>query len=141
LLATGSNREAHAPRSLAISAGPKRFEQLKTDFAVAPVWLKDVRRSDGLLHVYIIVLLVEALLERELRRGLERSRIEALPLSPKGRPCRQPTARGVLDLFAPVQRHTLTTAAGDTTTAVTELSTVQQQILRLLGLPPDAYAG
>ena len=54
----------------------KRFEQLKTDFAVAPVWLKDVRRIEGLLHVYFIVLLVEALLERELRRGMDRAGLE-----------------------------------------------------------------
>ena len=64
----------------------KRFEQLKTDFAVAPVWLKDVKRIEGLLHVYFIVLLVEALLERELRRGMARVGLESLPLYPEGRP-------------------------------------------------------
>jgi transposase len=71
----------------------KRFEQLKTDFEVAPVWLKDVRRIEGLLHVYFIVLLVEALLERELRRAMARAGLETLPLYPENRPCRCPTAR------------------------------------------------
>lgn len=123
----------------------KRFEQLKTDFAVAPVWLKDVRRIEGLLHVYFIVLLVEALLERELRRGMERAGLETLPLYPEGRPCRWPTARRVIDLFEPVQRHVLETAAGTTTavtqTAVTQRTAVQNQVLRLLGLPANAYGG
>ncbi len=119
----------------------KRFEQLKTDFAVAPVWLKDVRRIDGLLHVYFIVLLVEALIERELRRGLERAGLEALPLYPEGRPCRYPTARRVFDLFAPVQQHTLETTEGTTTTVVTDLTDVQRQVLRLLGIPAHTYAG
>ena len=73
----------------------KRFEQLKTDFAVAPVWLKDVRRIEGLLHVYFIVLLVESLLEREVRQGMERAGLETLPLYPEGRPCRCPTARPI----------------------------------------------
>jgi transposase len=118
----------------------KRFEQLKTDFAVAPVWLKDVRRIEGLLHVYFIVLLVEALLERELRRGMQRARLASLPLYPEGRPCRCPTARRVIDLFAPVQRHVLETTVGATTTAVTDRTPVQKQVLRLLGLPANAYA-
>jgi transposase len=119
----------------------KRFEQLKTDFAVAPGWLKDVRRIEGLLYVYFIVLLVEALLERELRRGLERAGLETLPLYPEGRPCRCPTARRVIDLFALVQRHVLETTVGATTAAVTELTLVQRQVLRLLRLPANAYDG
>lgn len=117
----------------------KRFEQLKTDFAVSPVWLKDVRRIEGLLHVYFIALLVESLLERELRRGMEREGLETLPLYPEGRPCRCPTARRVIDLFESVQRHTLETSAGETTTAVTELTPLQRQVLRLLGVPVSAY--
>jgi transposase len=117
----------------------KRFEQLKTDFAVAPVWLKDVRRIEGLLHVYFMVLLVEALLERELRRAMERSGLQSLPLYPEHRPCRCPTARRVIDLFAPIQQHALETTVGATTTAVTERTDVQNQVLRLLRLPTTAY--
>ena len=50
----------------------KRFAQLKTDFVVAPVYLKEVSRIQALLCVYFLVLLVESLLERELRRAMER---------------------------------------------------------------------
>jgi transposase len=117
----------------------KRFEQLKTDFAVAPVWLKDVKRIEGLLHVYFIVLLVEALLERDLRRGMERVGLASLPLYPEGRPCSCPTARRVLDLFEPIQRHTLETTMGAPLTAVTERTAVQNQVLGLLGLPTNSY--
>jgi len=117
----------------------KRFEQLKTDFAVAPVWLKDVGRIEALLHVYFIVLLVEALLERELRQGMERAGLESLPLYPEGRPCRCPTARRVIDLFEPIQRHTLETTVGPTPGVVTERTAVQNQVLRLLGLPANTY--
>ncbi len=35
----------------------KRFSQLKTDFAVAPVDLKDMGRIQGLLAIYFFVLL------------------------------------------------------------------------------------
>jgi transposase len=69
----------------------KRFSQLKTDFVVAPVFLKEVSRVQALLCVYFLALLVESLLERELRRAMERAGVESLPLYPEGRACRRPT--------------------------------------------------
>jgi transposase len=71
----------------------KRFAQLKTDFVVAPVLLKEVSRIQALLCVYFLALLVEALLERELRRAMEREGIASLPIYPEARGCRRPTAR------------------------------------------------
>jgi transposase len=117
----------------------KRFEQLKTDFEVAPVFLKDVGRIEALLGVYFLVLLVEALLERELRQAMRQQKIESLPLYPEGRPCRRPTARRVIDLFEPIQRHTLEQAGGEPTAHITELLPLQRRIMRLLGLPGTTY--
>ena len=71
----------------------RRFEHLKTDFVVAPVYLKEVSRIQALLCVYFFVLLVEALLERELRRTMERKGIESLPLFSERRACRRPRRR------------------------------------------------
>ena len=112
----------------------KRFQQLKTDFVVAPVFLKEASRIQALLCVYFFALLVESLLERELRRAMERSGTDSLPLYPEGRPCRHPTARRIIDRFEDVQRHELT-IDGKTTTFTTGLTRVQRQVLRLLGIP------
>ena len=71
----------------------KRFSQLKTDFVVAPVFLKEVSRIQALLCVYFFALLVESLLERELRRAMGRASVESLPLYPESRACSRPTAR------------------------------------------------
>jgi transposase len=119
----------------------KRFSQLKTDFGVAPVYLKDVCRIQSLLCVYFLVLLVEALLERELRRAMEREKIESLPLYPEDRPCRRPTARRVIDLFDGIDRHTVSDGSSTPTVFVTELSDLQRRILKLLGIPDTAYRG
>jgi transposase len=116
----------------------RRFEHLKTDFVVAPVYLKEASRIQALLSIYFIVLLVEALLERELRRAMERSGDEDLPLYPESRPCRRPTARKLLDLFEDIQRHTLTSPDGPPVVFTTELTRLQRKVLRLLGMP-DAY--
>jgi transposase len=116
----------------------RRFEQLKTDFVVAPVYLKEASRIQALLCVYFIVLLVEALLERELRCAMARSGVESLPLYPERRACRRPTARRVIDLFEDVQRHTLTVGEEPPVVFTTELTKLQRRVLRLLGMS-DAY--
>jgi transposase len=112
----------------------KRFSQLKTDFVVAPVFLKEVSRIQALLCVYFFALLVELLLERELRTAMARTGVESLPLYPEGRPCRRPTARRVIDLFEDVQRHELMTGRGPAEVFTTELTRLQRRILRLLGM-------
>ena len=119
----------------------KRFSQLKTDFRVAPVYLKDVSRIQSLLCVYFLVLLVEALLERELRQAMEREGLDSLPLYPEDRPCRRPTARRVIDLFSDIHRHTLHSDEEAPTVFVTELSALQRRILKLLGVPATKYRG
>jgi transposase len=116
----------------------RRFEQMKTDFVVAPVYLKETSRIQALLCVYFFVLLAESILERELRRAMARKGIEGLPLYPEGRACRRPTARRVIDLFEDVQRHTLVPVEGSAVEFTTELTRLQRRVLRLLGLS-DAY--
>jgi transposase len=117
----------------------KRFSQLKTDFEVAPVYLKAVHRIQALLCVYFFALLAEALLERQLRQAMQRNEIEALPMYPEGRPCRWPTARRVMDLFESVQRHTLVQGQRPAEVLITELTRLQRKLLRLLGLSINDY--
>src|SRR4051812_2377583 len=61
----------------------KRFSQFKTDFAVAPVYLKNVARIQGLLAAYFFALVAQTLLERELRQGMARTDQKSLPLYPE----------------------------------------------------------
>jgi transposase len=118
----------------------KRFSQLKTDFRVAPVYLKSSHRIVGLLAVYFFALMVQALIERELRNAMATHGTESLPLYPEGRPCRRPTTRQVFDVFEPLQRHTLfTTTSDDFTTFATELSPIHSSILKLLRIPLETY--
>ena len=83
----------------------KRFEQLKTEFEVALVFLKEVSRIQALLCLYFLVLLVQALLERELRRAMARHQVKSLPLYPEGQACRHPTTPQLIEVFENIQRH------------------------------------
>jgi hypothetical protein len=113
--------------------------KLKTDFAVAPVYQKDVSRIQALLRMYFFVLLVESLLERELRQAMVRTRVESLRMYPEGRGCRYPTVRRLIEIFEDVQRHRLTVGSEPAVLFTTRLSPLQKKILRMLGLPLSAY--
>ena len=60
----------------------KRFEQLKIVHEIAPVLLKNEGRIEALFTLYFLVLLVQALIERELRLAMKREGIEELLLYP-----------------------------------------------------------
>jgi transposase len=118
----------------------KRFSQLKSQFEVAPVFLKSVRRVVALLTVYYLVLVVKTLLEREIRRRMHECGIESLPLYPEQRKCRAPTTRRIIDLFDNIQQHTLKTGGkAKPAKFATELSELQLQILELLRVPTTDY--
>jgi transposase len=85
----------------------KRFSQLKTAFRVAPVYLQSVTRIVGLLTVYFFAMMLQALLERELRQAMNRASLSSLPLYPEVRACHRPTARHIIDVFEPLARHAL----------------------------------
>ena len=117
----------------------KRFSQLKTDFRVAPVYLHNVARIVGLLAIYFFALMVQSLLERELRKAMSAQGIESVPLYPEGRACVRPTTRQLLDVFEPLARHTLMTAGDDFESFTTELSPLHRQLLKLLRVPTKDY--
>jgi transposase len=117
----------------------RRFENLKTDFKVAPVFLKSVARVQALLCIYFLALLVEALLEREVRRRMAATQVPSLPLYPERRPAKAPSARRILDAFENVQRHELSARGRPITTLRTELNARQRKILRLLQMDPRSY--
>lgn len=116
----------------------KRFSQLKTDFAVAPVYLKNISRIQAMLCVYFFAMLTQTLLERQLRAAMKEAGIQSLPMYPEGRACKRPTTRRVLEVFEPIQRHTLT-SRGQAETFVTDLSRLHRKLLKLLGVSSKDY--
>jgi transposase len=117
----------------------KRFSQLKTDFGVAPIYLKNPARIQGLLAVYFLVLVVQTLLERELRQALAATDEPTLPLYPEERSCSRPSTRRVLDVMEPIQRHILELPNKERQDFVTQLTPLQKRIVTLLGLNPKTY--
>jgi transposase len=117
----------------------KRFSQFKTDFAVAPVFLKNVSRIEGLLAAYFFALLIQTMLERELRQAMARAGEETLALYPEGRPCARPTTHRLIEVFSTIQRHEVRVSDGEVQVMVTKLTKTQDSIIRLLGLDARTY--
>ena len=116
----------------------KRFSQFKSDFEVAPVYLKEVSRIQSLLAIYFFALMLQTLLERELRRALQDSEYDSLPLYPEHRACHAPTTRRIIDIFETVQRHHLT--GGDTPQVfVPQLTPLQALIAKWFGIRRNEY--
>jgi len=117
----------------------KRFEQVKTVHEIAPVFLKDEGRIEAFFTLYFLALLVQALIERELRLAMKRENIDELPLYPEQRQCARPTTEQILRLFSLAERHRLIDGAHTVQVFDVPLTDLQRQLLGLLGVPEDAF--
>ena len=118
----------------------KRFQQVKDIFQIAPVFLKSEARIEAFFTVFFLAMVVQAVMERRLRRSMERCGIDSLPLYPEHRPCKQPTADRILRLFTHVQRHHLRDGDRPIRAFEPELTPLQLQTLELLGMSSAAYS-
>jgi transposase len=117
----------------------KRFEQIKTVHEIAPVFLKNEGRIEALFTLYFLALLVQALIERELRLAMKREKIRQLPLYPEQRQCKHPTTEQVLHLFSLAMRNKLTQDNKTMQTFEVEFTDLQRQVLALLGVAETTF--
>jgi hypothetical protein len=119
----------------------RRHSQLKGHQIVAPVLLKNPVRIEGLLCCHFFALVVQALIERQIRSAMAKAEERHIPLYPELRACTAPSAARVLEIFANVSRHHLMSGKRLVQTFQPELTKLQLQVLELLGVPTSAYTG
>jgi transposase len=116
----------------------KRFSQMKTYHEIAPMYLKNDERVVAYLHMHVMALMVAALIERTLRRAMQKKKLASIPIYPERRPCHAPTIFDVVRLFRSVERYEV--KAGDETIVFpAELTDTQKQVLQLLEVPFAGY--
>jgi transposase len=118
----------------------KRFEQVKSVHQIAPIFLKNEGRIEALFTLYFLALLVQALIERELRLAMQQNNIAELPLYPEQRECERPTTEQILRLFSLAARHKLSQGAHTLQVFEVEFTDLQRQLLSLLGVPEQAFS-
>jgi transposase len=118
----------------------KRHQQLKSVFAVAPMWLKSPRRVESLLWLFYVVELVQALLEREVRRRMEKNDVESMALYPERRASEAPTTALVFSVLEGCRRHRLLDAQGQEVRRFYDsLSDSAEELIELLEVDRAAY--
>ena len=113
----------------------RRIHHLKGPLAVAPMFLKNPERIAGLLCILIWALMVLALMERQVRRGLKGKPLYGL--YPENRPSPAPTGPALLDCFQTLCI-VIVIEHGTTTRRLAQPTNIQRELIRLLDIPPDA---
>ncbi|EQD36448.1 hypothetical protein B1A_17885, partial [mine drainage metagenome] len=103
--------------------------------------LKNIDRVEALLFLYFLAMLVEALIEREVRQSMEAQGVKTIPLYPEGRPCPAPTTDRILGAFEVVAAHHLEQEGREVQRFAPKLTEQQLELLRLAGVPEESYAG
>jgi len=117
----------------------KRHQQMKSVYDVTPVLLKSVTRIEGFLFVYFIALLVQALIEREIRMNMKNRGIDSIPIYFEGRECVSPTTDKILSHFNNIELHRLWSGKTLVRTFNTSLSNKQKELLQLAGVPLESH--
>jgi transposase len=108
-------------------------------YGIAPVLLKNITRVEALLFVFFVALLVQSVIEREIRLNMKKAGLESIPIYPEKRQSASPTTDKVLNLFNNIQRHHLTDNGVLVKTFNPKLNEVQAFVLDLLKIPQSVY--
>jgi hypothetical protein len=105
-----------------------------------PVFLHSASRIEALFFLHFAALLVNALLERQVRRAMADRGIKRLPLYPEDRECRAPSADRILQTFGSLQRHVLRKDGEMIQRFDPQLTALHRKLLALAGLSAAAFA-
>ena len=116
--------------------------RLKSRVPIAPLFVKRDDQIEGLTYLLTLGVRVLTVLEFVLRRSLQNDQAKLPGLHPENRTkmTDTPTAERLLNAFSAVSLTIVKTATGeDILRRLTPLSTLQQEILRRLGLGTSLY--
>ncbi len=117
----------------------KRFEQLKDVLLAAPMLFKKIERVEGIMFMFFLGLLIQALIEREVRKSMKKEDIEKIFIYPEDRPAVAPTTSVLLDRFESVSVYHLKKDKMVIEKFNDELTETQKTILSLLNIQPEKY--
>jgi len=117
----------------------KRFEQLKDVLLAAPMLFKKIQRVEGIMFMFFLGSLVQALIEREVRKAMKHEDIEKIFIYPEERPSVAPTTSVILDRFENVSVYHLKCNGEVIEKFKDDLTETQEEILELLAIKPAEY--
>ena len=117
----------------------KRFSQFKNIHKAAPLLFKKIERVEANMFAFFIALMIQALIEREVRQKMNEQKIDSLKLYPEQRYSCHPTTSKVLYNFEEVSTYKVTRGPEVIEEFMDELSKTQKTILRFLNLSQKKF--
>ena len=118
----------------------KRFQQFKSVLDVRPVMLHNHLRIEALLFLYFLALMIEALIERDIRARMHQQKISVLRIYPEQRKCKAPTTARVFEVFSDLRRYRVIDETGSVRHRYyDELTELQRRVLSLFHISPRTY--
>jgi len=111
----------------------KRFTQFKSVHEAAPLLFKKIERVEAIMFLFFLSLMIQAIIEREVRLKMKESGIKTLPIYPEFRDAYHPTTSKILDTFEGISSY-LVTIDGKTREFRDSLTQTQEIILSLLNI-------
>ncbi|MBX9704288.1 MAG: IS1634 family transposase [Silvanigrellaceae bacterium] len=117
----------------------KRFTQLKSVHNVAPLLFKKLERIEANMLLFFIALMIQSLIEREIRSKMKDHGLESLEIYPEKRDASRTTTSKVFDFFGNVFSYTIYNDTDVLEEYTDELSMDQKSILTLLSISEPQY--
>ena len=117
----------------------KRFEQLKQVHRIAPLLFKKIERVEANMFAFFIGLLIQTLLEREVRRNMKSHELEKMYIYPEQRECKNPTTAIIFDRFNNISRYEIFEDDRLIEEYRDDLNDTQKQILQMADMNEDDY--
>ena len=119
----------------------KRFEQLKSVHLVAPTLFKNTGRVEAMMFLFFMALIIQAVIEREVRNSMRAKEIEAIAVYPEHRLAYHPTTAKIFDRFHDTSVSRIMRGDEVEEEYRDDLSAVQKEVLELLGMTEQDYWG
>ena len=117
----------------------KRFAQFKSIHNAAPLLFKKIERIEANMFGFFIALVVQALIEREVRNKMKEQKIEKIRVYPEQREASHPTTGKILDRFDNICTYKIMENSQVVETFSDSLNEDQKLILSLLNIEQDKY--
>ena len=115
----------------------KRFCQFKSIHKAAPLLFKKVHRVEANMFLFFIALVIQSLIEREVRNAMDDEGLTGLAIYPEERDTPRPTTNKIFDRFERLSTYSIMEEERVIEEFRDELTDTQKIILRYLGIDED----
>jgi len=119
----------------------KRMYTTKSILQVAPVFVKYQRRIEASIFLYFVALMIISLMERNIRRNMEKQEIEKLPILPQGMNSKKPTWNNLNYFFRNTHLSIILEDEIIVQSTLKGFTQLHCQVLELLNVPVSVYTG